>query len=187
MPVHPVVSRLPNLALPRRFRVLGALLGFALTMLGPLPAMCADDGMFPAAPPAQAAIDFDGNGFLIHGKRTFIASAGMEYARVPRALWRDRLLRLKRAGFNCVEMYTFWNWHEPQEGKFDFTGDHDLDAFLKLVKSHGDVRHLPRRAVLLRRVGQRRLPALAALQAGRAASARTTRSSSRTWTGSSTS
>ena len=59
------------------------------------------------------------------------------HARVPRALWRDRLLRLKRAGFNCVEMYTFWNTHEPQEGQFDFSGDLDLDAYLKLVHQVG--------------------------------------------------
>ena len=97
----------------------------------------ADDNIFPPAPAAAASINFDGRGFLIHGKRTFIASGGMEYARIPRALWRDRLLRLKRAGFNCVEIYTFWNFHEPRSGQFDFTGDHDLDAFLKTAKSLG--------------------------------------------------
>jgi len=97
----------------------------------------ANDHMFPAAPAAKASIDYDSKGFLINGKRTFLASAGMEYARVPHELWRDRLLRLKRAGFNCVEVYNFWNWHEPEEGKFDFKGDHDLGAFLKLVKQMG--------------------------------------------------
>lgn len=97
----------------------------------------ANDHMFPAAPAAKASIDYDSKGFLINGKRTFLASAGMEYARVPHELWRDRLLRLKRAGFNCVEVYNFWNWHEPVEGKFDFKGDHDLGAFLKLVKQMG--------------------------------------------------
>lgn len=56
---------------------------------------------------------------------------------MPRALWADRLLRLKRAGFNCVEVYTFWNFHEPREGRFEFTGDHDLGAFLRLVHSMG--------------------------------------------------
>ncbi|MFD2873314.1 beta-galactosidase [Mucilaginibacter ximonensis] len=96
-----------------------------------------NDHMFPAAPAAKPFVDYDARGFLINGKRTFIASAGMEYARVPRALWRDRLLRLKRAGFNAVEMYTFWNYHEPKEGQFNFTGDHDLDAYLKLIKSMG--------------------------------------------------
>jgi beta-galactosidase len=89
--------------------------------------------MFRAAETARSAVDFDERGFLIDGRRTFIVSAGMEYARVPRELWRDRLLRLKRGGFNTVEIYTFWNFHEPQEGQVDFSGDHDLDAFLKLV------------------------------------------------------
>ena len=97
----------------------------------------ANDHIFPPAASAKSTIDFDSHGFLIHGQRTFIVSAGMEYARVPRALWRDRLLRFKRAGFNCVEVYTFWNWHEPQAGKFDFSGDHDLDAYLKLVHEMG--------------------------------------------------
>jgi beta-galactosidase len=109
----------------------------ALPLLGTAPRSRADDGIFPSAPAARSAIDFDGRGFLIHGKRTPIISAGLEYARIPRALWRDRLQRLQRAGFNCVEVYTFWNWHEPKEGQFDFSGDHDLDAFLKLVHQLG--------------------------------------------------
>jgi len=94
-----------------------------------------NDHIFPAATVAKSYIDYDARGFLINGKRTFIVSAGMEYARVPRALWRDRLLKFKRAGFNAVEMYTFWNFHEEKEGQFNFTGDHDLNAFLQLIKS----------------------------------------------------
>jgi beta-galactosidase len=94
----------------------------------------ADDGIFPPAPAAKASIDFDGRGFLIHGKRTFIVSGSLHYSRIPRALWRDRLLRIKRAGFNTVQTYAFWNYHEPQEGKWNFTGDHDFEAFLKLIK-----------------------------------------------------
>jgi beta-galactosidase len=96
-----------------------------------------NDHIFPAAAAAKPFIDYDARGFLINGKRTFIASASMEYARVPRALWRDRLLRLKRAGFNAVEMYTFWNFHEAKEAQFNFTGDHDLNAYLQLIKSMG--------------------------------------------------
>jgi len=96
-----------------------------------------NDHIFPAASEAKPFIDYDSRGFLINGKRTFIVSAGIEYARVPGGLWRDRLLRLKRGGFNAVEIYTFWNYHEPKEGDFDFSGDHDLNAFLKLVKDMG--------------------------------------------------
>jgi beta-galactosidase len=92
---------------------------------------------YPPLPAAKSAIDFDKRGFLIHGQRTFLASAGIEYARVPRALWRDRLLRIKRAGFNCVEIYTFWNYHEIKPGVFDFTGDKDIGAFLDLAHEMG--------------------------------------------------
>lgn len=93
-----------------------------------------NDHIFPPSKEASAFINYDKRGFIINGKRTFIVSAGIEYARVPRELWRDRLLRLKRGGYNTVEIYTFWNFHEAEEGKFNFSGDRDLDAFLRLVK-----------------------------------------------------
>ncbi|ARS38620.1 hypothetical protein CA265_02545 [Sphingobacteriaceae bacterium GW460-11-11-14-LB5] len=93
-----------------------------------------NDHIFPPADAAKKFISFDAKGFLLNGKRTFLVSAGMEYARIPHELWYDRLLRLKRGGFNCVEVYTFWNFHEPFEGKFDFAGDRDLENFLKICK-----------------------------------------------------
>jgi beta-galactosidase len=96
-----------------------------------------NDHIFPPSAAAKPYIDFDSKGFLIDGKRTFLVSAGLEYARIPHQLWHDRLLRIKRAGFNCIEIYTIWNFHEAQEGKFDFTGDRDLNLFLKEVKDLG--------------------------------------------------
>ena len=101
------------------------------------PGARANDSMFAPQPAAQGAVNVDGQGFLINGQRVFVVSAGMEYARVPQALWADRLMRFKRAGFNCTEFYTFWNYHEPQSGQFDFAGNRDLDAYLKLAKSLG--------------------------------------------------
>ena len=118
-----------NLSLTRLLFFIG-LLAFSIT--------AADaQNFFPPEPAARAAIDFDNRGFLIKGQRTFILSASIEYARVPHALWRDRLLRIKRSGFNCIELYTFWNFHEIQEGKFDFTGDKNVGAFLDLAHDIG--------------------------------------------------
>jgi beta-galactosidase len=97
----------------------------------------ANDLMYPPAPAAQDAIKIDGQGFIISGKRTYVASGSIHYARVPHELWRDRLLRLKRAGFNCVETYAFWNFHEPRENQWDFTGDRDFGAFLDTAKEVG--------------------------------------------------
>ena len=96
-----------------------------------------DVGMFPSTAAARPYIHFDGKGFVIAGKRVFIASGSMDYARVPRALWASRLLKMKRAGFNTVETYIFWSYQEPREGQFDFKGRHNLAAFLTLVHKLG--------------------------------------------------
>jgi len=66
-----------------------------------------------------------------------ILSGEIHYARVPRSLWRDRLLKLVRAGFNTVSTYFFWNFHEISPGVFDFSGDKDVDEFLSLASSLG--------------------------------------------------
>lgn len=96
-----------------------------------------NDHMFPPSAVAKPYINYDSKGFIIEGKRTFLVSAGLEYSRIPHELWYDRLLRIKRAGFNCIEIYTIWNFHEAQDGKFDFTGDRDLGKFLNTVKELG--------------------------------------------------
>ncbi len=80
-------------------------------------------------------MDVDGNGFIVNGQRTFIASGSIHYPRVPVELWHDRLLRLRRAGFNTVQTYAFWNYHEPRENEWNFTGDHDFEQYLKEAQS----------------------------------------------------
>ena len=97
----------------------------------------ANDELYPPAPAAQSAIQIDGQGFIIHGQRTYIASGCIHYPRVPRALWRDRMLRLKRAGFNTVQTYAFWNFHEPRENEWDFSGEKDIGAFLDTAQELG--------------------------------------------------
>jgi beta-galactosidase len=98
----------------------------------------ANDDIFPPAPAAASAISFDGKGFLVHGKREFIASGSIHFPRVPRELWRERLLQLKRAGFNTVQTYVFWNYQETMPGQMDFSTDaHDLGAFLKTAQEVG--------------------------------------------------
>jgi hypothetical protein len=56
----------------------------------------------------------------------------MDYYRCPRELWRDTLLRAKRAGLNIISFYIAWNYHETTEGDFNFSGDCDLGHFLDL-------------------------------------------------------
>ena len=94
----------------------------------------AEDTMFPPAAAAQPFMNFDGKGFIVNGQRMFLVSGSIHYPRVPRALWSNRLLRLSRGGFNTVQTYAFWNYHEPQENQFDFTGEKDFEAYLKTAQ-----------------------------------------------------
>lgn len=75
--------------------------------------------------------------FNINGKQTQIISGDLHYARIPRAYWRDRLLRMKAMGLNAVTTYVFWNLHEPAQGTYDFTGGNDVAAFIREAQAVG--------------------------------------------------
>src|SRR5690348_1022526 len=95
--------------------------------------------MMPALPPAMAQAQFDNphiirydaNCFTINDRDTFVFSGSFHYPRCPRPLWRDRLEKFRRAGFNTVETYVFWNYHEPVEGKVDLS---EFEAFVNVVR-----------------------------------------------------
>lgn len=70
-------------------------------------------------------------------RRVWLSSGTIHYFRTPSQLWRDRILKAKRAGLNCVETYVAWNFHEMQEGKWDFSGDKDVAGFVRLCGELG--------------------------------------------------
>lgn len=76
---------------------------------------------------------YDGRSFLLDGRRLWIVSGSIHYARVPRELWVDRIHAAKLAGLNTIETPVFWARHESRPGQFDFKGDNDLRRFIELV------------------------------------------------------
>ena len=74
---------------------------------------------------------------FVDGKKTKIISGAIHYFRVPVEDWKDRLLKLKECGCNCVETYTIWSMHEKKEGKFDFSDNLDVAKFLDLAAELG--------------------------------------------------
>lgn len=75
--------------------------------------------------------------FVLDGKPFVIISGEMHYPRVPREAWRQRMKMAKAMGLNTIGTYVFWNLHEPQKGKFDFSGNHDVAEFVKIAKEEG--------------------------------------------------
>lgn len=75
--------------------------------------------------------------FLLDDKPFQIISGEIHYPRVPKEAWRDRMKMAKAMGLNTIGTYVFWNLHEPQKGKFDFSGNNDIASFVKIAKEEG--------------------------------------------------
>ena len=75
--------------------------------------------------------------FLLDGKAFQFRSGEIHMARIPREYWRQRLRMAKAMGLNSIGAYIFWNFHETEKGKFDFTGDRDVRAFIKMAQDEG--------------------------------------------------
>ena len=69
------------------------------------------------------------NTFLLDGKPFVVKAAELHYTRIPQAYWEHRIEMCKALGMNTICIYIFWNIHEQEEGKFDFTGQNDIAAF----------------------------------------------------------
>lgn len=85
----------------------------------------------------MAEVSYDDSSYLVDGNRVWLVSGSIHYFRVPAALWRDRLLKAKRAGLNCISTYVAWNVHEPAEGQWEFSGDADVVEFVRLAGELG--------------------------------------------------
>lgn len=120
-----MILRLKNLAI--------AATGAALMMSAAMPANAADK-----APQQKTSGKFEaGKGtFLLNGEPFVVKAAELHYPRIPRPYWDQRIKLCKALGMNTICLYTFWNAHEPKEGRFDFTGQNDLREFVKLCEAN---------------------------------------------------
>ncbi|MEK6570179.1 MAG: beta-galactosidase family protein [Bacteroidota bacterium] len=73
----------------------------------------------------------------MNGKPYRIFSGEMHYSRIPQEYWIDRLLKAKAMGLNTICTYIFWNLHEPQPGRFDFSGRLDVAKYIRTAQEIG--------------------------------------------------
>ena len=103
---------------------------FCLMLFGALPL-----GTFAA--PKKTTFEIKNGHFYRNGKETRILSGEMHYARIPHQYWRHRLQMMKAMGLNTVATYVFWNFHETEPGKWDFTGDKNLAEYIRIAGEEG--------------------------------------------------
>jgi beta-galactosidase len=94
-------------------------------------------------------VDWDNDVFVKDGRPHRVLSGSLHYFRVPRAYWRDRLLKARAMGLNAVQTYVPWSMHEPWPGVYNFVGNDrsdsnvsvlgnlNLTAYLKLAQEVG--------------------------------------------------
>lgn len=90
-----------------------------------------------AAAPRGGSFTVGDKTFLLNGKPFVIKAAEVHYPRIPRPYWEQRIRMCKALGMNTLCVYVFWNIHEQEEGQFDFTGNNDLAAFIRLAQKNG--------------------------------------------------
>lgn len=73
----------------------------------------------------------------VEGKTVTLLCASLFYFRLPRECWEERMEQLRMCGYNCIDVYIPWNFHESRPGAWRFTGMYDVEAFLEMAHSHG--------------------------------------------------
>ncbi|MGD0127914.1 MAG: beta-galactosidase family protein [Terriglobia bacterium] len=90
-----------------------------------------------AGPAGTHTFGYQGDHFRLDGKPFVIISGSMHYPRVPRPYWRDRMRKMRALGLNTLCTYVFWDLHEPERGKFDFAGNLDVAAYIRMAQEEG--------------------------------------------------
>lgn len=94
------------------------------------------EGVF-AATGHTFEVSSERDAFLLDGETMQIRCGEVHFPRVPRAYWRHRIQMCKAMGLNTVCAYMFWNYHEMEPGKYDFSGEKDVAEFCRIAQQEG--------------------------------------------------
>ncbi len=82
--------------------------------------------------------EFSSTDFILDGQPFQIISGEIHPARIPEIYWRQRIQMAKAMGCNTISAYIFWNYHEAEEGVYDFTTENrNLAEFMSIVQEEG--------------------------------------------------
>jgi hypothetical protein len=79
----------------------------------------------------------DDRAILINGTRTMLLSGAIHYTRSTPAMWKDLMIKAKQQGLNCIQTYTFWNFHEHERGQYKFVDQGNVSLFLETAAEVG--------------------------------------------------
>jgi beta-galactosidase len=86
---------------------------------------------------SSSCVELHSGSFWINGRPIILLTSSLFYFRIPAAEWRSRLRILRSLGYNAIDVYFPWNFHELAPGQWDFSGERDAAAFLQQAKEEG--------------------------------------------------
>lgn len=81
-------------------------------------------------------IDKKSKSFVKDGQAFRYISGSLHYFRIPREYWQDRLQKVRALGLNAIQMYVEWSFHESRHGVYNFEGQRDIVAFIKMAQAN---------------------------------------------------
>lgn len=78
-------------------------------------------------------IQLNEKGIQIDGEYRVLLASSLFYFRIPRERWDRRMKLLRTAGYNTIDVYFPWNYHETSPGVWDFEENRDVAHFLRLA------------------------------------------------------
>lgn len=81
-------------------------------------------------------VTYDHRSIIINGERELLISGSIHYPRSTPSMWPGILKQTKDAGINMVQIYTFWNLHEPKRGEYYFEDNADVELFIQLCQKY---------------------------------------------------
>ena len=83
-------------------------------------------------------VKFDKYSLIVDGERKFLKSGTLHYFRVfGEKEWRDRLSKMKAGGYNCVDLYLCWSFHNPKKDFWDFREYKDIRTLFSVARDLG--------------------------------------------------
>ncbi|TKY60459.1 Beta-galactosidase 6 [Spatholobus suberectus] len=82
-------------------------------------------------------VTYDGRSLIIDGQRKILFSGSIHYPRSTPQMWPALIAKAKEGGLDVIQTYVFWNLHEPQPGRYDFSSRYDLVRFIKEIQAQG--------------------------------------------------
>ncbi|CBK23838.2 uncharacterized protein [Blastocystis hominis] len=64
-------------------------------------------------------VTYDERSFFLDGKRSIFLAGSVHYPRATPEMWDTILDQAVEDGLNLIQIYTFWNLHEPVKGQYN--------------------------------------------------------------------